>query len=142
MARLGRRERHKKRQILETGKREAYARLAEVEREKGLKDLLPRRELAWLTSSRPNYLEVANGKSTSVAGKLHTNRAYVGRSDGSGKPEKKPMPARFLTSFMAPGHEENATKKEPLKVSYRKVGHVYRNGVKTRRVIWKEIGEA
>lgn len=69
-------------------------------------------------------------------------------------------PERFKTGFMAPGHEDNKTTpvseyetvnketREKQTVfppdrspSYRKVGNVYRNGVKTKRVIWREVGK-
>lgn len=148
MARLGRRERHEKRERLERLKALARLRKQESQAEQARRDFLPRCERKWLTGDRPNYLEVHNGKSTTVAGKIHTQRAYVGRSDGSGKPIKTVMPERFATSFMAPGHEKVLlafnglrvpTNKE--EVSFKKAGYVFKNGKKTKRVIWREVGK-
>lgn len=145
MARLGRRERHEKRERFWAEK----ARVATVKEtaraDNQLKSLLPRREYNLLTSGRAKS-ELMGLSRSNLKGHCHTQNLYIGRSMGSGKKAFKAMPDRFLQGFMAPGHElvskqaEEACK-EKRQFSERKVGYVTKNGRKTKRVIWKEVGK-
>lgn len=101
MARLGKRERLAKRERLETVRRLNLVR-KDLERAERLEfERLPVRERNWL-KGRGVDLRV-----DSIAAKQHTKLLYIGRSPGTGKLERKLMPARFASAFMAAGHEGN-----------------------------------
>lgn len=143
MARLGRRERHEKRQRLETLERLQLIRKEEVAAEQKQNRSLPARELAWLKGQlRVGGSICFSLDPKNLKGKTHYAGAYVGRSPGSGPLENKPMPPRFAQGFMASGHEGNTITDTADDRSFRKVGYVTVNGRKTKRVIWREIGKS
>lgn len=136
MSRLGKRERHEKRKRLEAERRLAIIRKGELQEVRRLERLLPRRELKLLSAAGHGELSVNN-----LHGMTHYAGAYVGRSPGTGKQQRRAIPDRFKTDFMADGHEKLKTETLSSGPSMVKTGHVYRNGVKTKRVIWKEVGK-
>lgn len=115
MARLGKRERLEKRERLIQERKLILVR-KDMERQERLElAKLPQRERNWL-KGRGTSLTVAN-----ISGKQHTKNLYIGRSPGTGKPERKAMPDRFRASFMADGHEKLKTS-SPIDVPMVRVG--------------------
>lgn len=115
MARLGKRERLEKREYLQAVRKITLIRKEEERQERARLEMLPIRERNWLVG-RTVDLSVAN-----ISGKQHTKNLYIGRSPGTGKPERKAMPDRFKASFMADGHEKLKTS-SPLDVPMVRVG--------------------
>lgn len=100
MARLGKRERLEKRERLMQQRRLNLVRKDQERQERIALANLPSRERNWLKGRGTNLTEKY------ISGKQHTKNLYIGRSPGTGKPERNPMPARFKGAFMADGHEK------------------------------------
>ena len=114
--------------------REIERRLAAIRKDSAVKEVpiskLPKRELALLSANQENYLSTDR-----LLSRTHYNGANVGRSPGSGKIERRAMPERFATAFMAPGHEQLTTEKH-VNVPMAKVG------VGPRGIKWRIVGKA
>lgn len=108
VAKLGRRERLEKRKRIEVMRQLAVVRKAAADDDRASRRLLPKREYNLLKSGRSNSVSMGLSRDN-LLGHTHYAGAYVGRSPGAMPPVRKPMPERFLTNFMAPGHEANAT---------------------------------
>lgn len=134
MAKLGRRERLEKRTRLASEKQLQLVRKEQVRAESKFASSMPKREMALLSGTQAPRHSLS---SVNLKSMTHYAGAYVGRSPGTKPKERKPMPDRFKTAFMASGHEALITEVQ-VTLPMVKVGRARKTG----KPKWRIVGKA